>query len=52
MFPTPNGLFGPAALLDQYEVTYEGLARPVLLYLNMYDPGEARAPAGFTFAEE
>jgi hypothetical protein len=46
-FPTPNGLFGDKGLLDQYEVTYDGLAHPLVLYLDMYDPGEAQAPTGF-----
>jgi hypothetical protein len=48
-FETPNAkLYG---LLDMYEVTYSGLAEPVVLYLNMYDPGEARAPDGFTLRD-
>ena len=51
-FPTPNGLFGESALLDHYEVTYDGLAYPLSLYINMYDPGEVRAPLGFTLIEE
>ncbi len=49
-FRTPNGPEG-TGLLDVYEVTYDGLARPVLLYLNMYDGGGAGAvPEGFTRA--
>jgi hypothetical protein len=51
-FPSPNGLFGDSGLLDRYLVTYEGLAYPLTLYLDMYDPGEARAPLGFTLMEE
>lgn len=50
-FPSPNGLFGDSGLLDQYLVSYEGLAHPLSLYLDMYDPGEVRAPLGFTLAE-
>jgi len=50
-FPSPNGLFGDSALLDHYLVTYDGLAHPLSIYLDMYDPGEARAPLGFTLAE-
>jgi hypothetical protein len=36
-------------MLDIYEVKYEGLNNSVTLYLNMYDPGELKAPYGFTF---
>jgi len=46
-FETPNSELG-VGLLDVYEVTYEGLAEPVTLYLNMYDQGEPRIPRGFT----
>ena len=45
-FKTPNGYLG-GGLLDLYEVTYEGLEEPKILYLNMYDPGELKAPEGF-----
>ncbi|MEL6614719.1 MAG: hypothetical protein AAFQ43_03225 [Bacteroidota bacterium] len=47
-FETPRGI-GGIGLLDMYEVTYEGLDEPVMLYLNMYDPpeGDLKAPAGF-----
>jgi len=50
-FPTPNPHYGDSGLLDRYEVTYPGLAEPVVLYLNMYDPGDVLAPAGFVLAE-
>jgi hypothetical protein len=43
-----NGIMG-IAILDEYEVTYPGLEKPVILYLNMYDPGILKAPVGFTF---
>jgi len=46
-FRTPNG-FDNSGLLDKYLVTYEGLAAPVTLYINFYDPGRPLAPAGFT----
>jgi hypothetical protein len=49
-FPSPNGLFGDSGLLDHYEVTYEGLAHPLTLYIDMYDPGDVHPPAGFTLA--
>jgi len=49
-FSTPNGLEGKTGLLDAYEVTYSGLARPITLYINMYDPprGTPEIPHGFT----
>ena len=34
-------------LLDMYEVTYDGLQKPVTLYLDMYNRDEPSAPAGF-----
>lgn len=51
MFKTPNGLMGDSGLLDIYEVTWDGLAKPIVLYINMYDPGELKAPKGFTFKQ-
>lgn len=50
MFKTPHGLMG-AGLLDKYEVKYEGLENPVILYINMYDKGDLKAPKGFTFRQ-
>jgi hypothetical protein len=47
-FDTPNGFMG-RGLLDVYEVTYDGLAEPVQLYLSLYDYERPRAPAGFIF---
>lgn len=47
-FSTKNGMDGHG-LLDIYEVTDEGLEKPILLYLNFYDYGILRAPKGFTF---
>lgn len=46
-FKTPNGTFNNTGLLDRYEVTYEGLGKPVYIYINMYDFGELKAPKGF-----
>jgi hypothetical protein len=50
VFKTPNGLMG-SGLLDKYEVKYKGIEKPVVLYLNMYDTGELKAPKGFTFRQ-
>lgn len=50
-FATPNAppeMQGHGAL-DAYEVTVQGQSRPVLLYLDMYDPAASPAvPEGFT----
>ncbi|GGH59251.1 hypothetical protein GCM10011379_05820 [Filimonas zeae] len=48
-FECKTATFG-SGLLDKYEVTYEGLSAPIILYLNGYEFDEnVQAPAGFTF---
>lgn len=47
-FKSPHGFLG-SGLLDRFEVKYEGLKEPIILYLNMYDPGVVKAPKGFGF---
>lgn len=47
-FKSPNG-FNGVGLLDRYEVTYDGLESPVILFINMYDYGELKAPVGFNY---
>lgn len=42
------GLMG-WAMIDIYIIKYDGLQEPITLYLNMYDPGDLKAPKGFTF---
>jgi hypothetical protein len=42
-----NGIMG-TALLDTYAVWWEGGLDTVMLYINMYDPGDLKAPLGFT----
>ncbi|MCL2626077.1 MAG: hypothetical protein FWD46_04580 [Cystobacterineae bacterium] len=46
-FYTRNGLIQDGGLLDMYEVSYEGLAAPVILYINMYDSDVLKVPLGF-----
>ena len=46
-FETDRGMNG-IGLLDKYQVTWEGQSNPIILYLNMYDVGDVRAPVGFT----
>lgn len=36
-----------AGLLDVYEVRWEGLKTPVLLYMNIYEKGYLKVPVGF-----
>lgn len=51
-FETEYGIQG-YGMLDKYEVSYQGLEKPVILYLNMYDPhkGALIAPRGFMLKE-
>jgi hypothetical protein len=46
-FATPNGVMG-GGLLDVYDIKIDGVKVPVVLYVNMYDPGALVAPIGFT----
>jgi hypothetical protein len=48
-FKTPNGFMGDGGLLDKFELTYKGLKEPIVLYLNMYDPGAVKAPKGLGY---
>lgn len=50
-FKTANTPFrGRKGLLDVYEVSYEGLEEPVILFINMYDSDTLKVPVGFTLA--
>ncbi len=46
-FETKNSELG-GGLLDAYELTYKGLSQPLVLYINIYDPGELMIPQGLT----
>jgi hypothetical protein len=48
-YPSDNA-FGSHALLDVYEVTYEGLDKPILIYISLYDYETLYIPRGFTRA--
>ncbi|SHM00531.1 hypothetical protein [Hymenobacter psychrotolerans] len=50
-FKTPNGIIGGMGMLDVYEVSWAGSAKPMLLYLNFYDDGPLLAPVGLTLAQ-
>lgn len=45
-FPTKKHDMG-AGLLDIYEVTWEGLNEPKIIYVNLYEKGKVMAPHGF-----
>ena len=45
-FETKNSELG--GLLDAYDITYAGLAKPIVLYINMYDADTLYIPPGFT----
>jgi hypothetical protein len=48
--PADPSLPSEGALLDMYQVTYDGLEKPVTLYLDMYRHEDPRVPAGFRLA--
>ena len=50
-FYTKNSAYKNAGLLDKYEITYEGLETPIILYINMYDSDVLKVPVGFTLKE-
>lgn len=47
-FKSKSAAFGKG-LLDKYEVYYQGLKEPIILYVNGYDYENPEAPFGFTF---
>jgi hypothetical protein len=46
-FKTKNGLLNDAGLLDKYSITYKGLEKEIILYINMYDSDVLKVPVGF-----
>lgn len=46
-YESENGMMG-SALVDVYEVVYDGLKEPILLYVSFYDEGPLYIPYGFT----
>lgn len=44
-FNTKNSEWG--GMLDMYNVTYEGLKKEIVLYINMYDSDTLKVPIGF-----
>ena len=43
-----NSKFG---LLERYEVSYQGIKEPIILYINLYDEGSLYSPKGFLIKE-
>ena len=46
-FPTKRSEMG-AGLLDVYELKWEGLQKPIRLYLNIYEKGVLQVPVGLS----
>jgi len=46
-YESENSTFGQA-LVDVYEVSYEGLKKPILVYISFYDFETLYIPKGFT----
>ncbi len=46
-FPNTKTEMG-VAYLDVYDITWEGLKKPITLYLNSYEKGALMVPVGFT----
>lgn len=47
-FKSKTAAFG-SGLLDKWEITYDGLKSPIILYLNSYDFETPKCPFGLTF---
>ena len=47
-FRAESAVFG-TGFLDKYEISYDGLSDPVILYLNGYEYEAPKCPVGFTF---
>lgn len=46
-YKSENSAFGKA-LVDIYSVTYEGLKKPIYIYISFYDKEKLYIPQGFT----
>lgn len=47
-FDDPSMSFG-GALLDRFELSYEGIEKPVIIYVDLYKYNQPMAPKGFNF---
>ena len=50
-FPTKRNEMG-VGLLDVYEITWPGQAKPLRLYLNIYEKGYVKVPLGLTLKKK
>ncbi len=50
-FRSKSAAFG-SGYLDKWEVWYEGLAQPIILYLNGYEYEEPKCPVGLNFKKK
>jgi hypothetical protein len=44
-----NALFGKKVPLDKWEIKYEGLEEPIIIYINGYDYEKPKCPVGLSF---
>lgn len=51
-FKVDNQLGTDKGFLDRYSLTYEGLDKPAILHITLFETAEVKAPLGFTFARE
>lgn len=49
-FPTKTSDMG-AGFLDVYELSWEGLKKPIILYLNIYERGQLMVPLGLSLTK-
>ena len=46
-YPTKKTEMG-AGTIDIFEITWDGLSKPILMYINKYEKGELMVPMGFS----
>ncbi|WP_299769377.1 hypothetical protein [uncultured Dokdonia sp.] len=47
-YKSDNAMLGGMALLDKYQLTYDGLKEPLIFYISFYDEEKAFVPKGLT----
>ncbi len=47
-YESENAMLGGMALLDKYQLTYEGLKKPLVFYISLYDEEKAYVPVGLS----
>lgn len=46
-----KAVYGDSVLLDRYELKYYGVAKPLIIYINMYDFEKPLLPIGLSWAK-